>query len=418
MTAQQGTGLVFADEQQYKNIPLATSAMMGTLPSIVDLSSWFPAPGNQGDQGSCVGWAVAYGLKSYQEARERNAPPNSSNQIYSPSFIYNQIKISHCNGGSDIAQALNLLKSTGVSTIQEFPYNEFECSSIPDQSIKQSAKNNAIAEWRRVNFSDDVEVKSQLNSGFPIVIGMYVDTNFKNLQFNQIYEHQGGDQSGHAMIVTGYDDSKQAYKILNSWGTNFGTSGYAWVSYQAFKRQVREAYTSQDIVINTPNSPITVQPQQNINENVTNPPPIPPHAATVSAVLNQPIIYHNQSIQTPLGMQSGMIISIPGNIYNGRGSQAQIVTRFYYPNGAPLLANSSELTYRDAHGLAATGTMRGQIFNDPTPLDNHYIYIPYYALNFQPTNGMVTHNVIVQATLYINEFEKAKSSMTPIIIKW
>lgn len=419
IAAQNSTGLIFLEEEEYKDIPLATSAMMGTLPSSVDLSSWFPSPGNQGQQSSCVGWAVAYGLKSYQEARERNIRPTSNNQIYSPSFVYNQIKQGSCGGGSSIVQALNLLKSNGVATIQDFPYSQYDCSTIPNQTVKQKAKNNAIAEWRRVNFKDDIEVKSQLNSGFPVVIGMRVDQGFINLGVNQVYTGPSGqEKGGHAMVVTGYDDSRQAYKVLNSWSTDFGTNGYAWISYYAFKNRVREAYTSQDIVINNPNVVAVIEQQRNINDNVTIPPPIAPSAAAVNAVLNQPIVNHNQMIQTPIGYQKGMIINVPGNIYNGIGSQAQVVIRFYMQNGAPLYANVQETNYRDVHGLVASGTMRGPVINAVASLGSHQIYIPYYALNFQPTNGMRTYNVNVQATLYINEFEKARSAMTPMIIRW
>ncbi|MES9927548.1 MAG: Ig-like domain-containing protein, partial [Candidatus Thiodiazotropha sp. 6PDIVS] len=36
-----------------------------TIPPSIDLSGNFPQPGNQGLQGSCVGWATGYALKSY-----------------------------------------------------------------------------------------------------------------------------------------------------------------------------------------------------------------------------------------------------------------------------------------------------------------------------------------------------------------
>lgn len=419
LSAQNGTGLIFIEEEDYKDIPLATSAMMGTLPSTVDLSSWFPTPGNQGQQSSCVGWAVAYGLKTYQEARERNIKPITNNQIYSPSFIYNQIKLGNCGSGSNIVQALNLLKSNGVSTINDFPYNQLDCYSIPNATVKQRAKNYAIAEWRRVDFKDDIEVKSQLNSGFPVVIGMRVDQGFQNLGFNQIYTGPSGlEKGGHAMVVTGYDDSKQAYKVLNSWGTSFGTNGYAWISYYAFKSRVKEAYTSQDIVINNPNAVITIKKQDEINTNVTIPPPIPPSALFANAVLNKPLVMHNQTINTPIGSQLGMIINVPGTIFNGKGTHFQLVIRFYMQNGTPLYANINEKNYRDAHGLVASGTIRDQVYVDPAALGNYRIYIPYYALNFKPTNGNMSYNVNVQATLYMNEFEKAKSAMTPMVIRW
>lgn len=418
--AQNGTGLVFLDEEEYRDIQLATTSMMGTLPSHRDLSNWFPTPGNQGNQSSCVGWAVAYGLKSYQEAIERKHAPSSNNQIYSPSFIYNQIKLHNCEGGSHITDALNMLKMKGVATLQSFPYSEFDCSTTPSLSVISRAKDFIIADWRRVNIQDDVEIKSQLNAGFPIVIGMRIDDGFIKLGYNQVYRGASGmEKGGHAMVVVGFDDSKSAYKVLNSWGTSWGTGGYGWISYSAFKNRVKEAYTAQDIVINNPDV-IIDRPDNNNNnnQNIDIPPPISPDAISVSAFLGQPIVNHSQMVQTPIGLQPGMIISIPGSIMNGIGSYAQIVLRFYMPNGQPLFANVNEGVYRDAHGLVATGTQRGQIINNPASLGNHIVSIPYYALNFQPTRGMNIYNIAVQATLYINEFEKSKSTLTPMIIRY
>jgi hypothetical protein len=47
---------------------------------------------------------------------------------------------------------------------------------------------------------------------------------------------------GHAMCVIGYDDRKQAFQLMNSWGTDWGNNGVAWVRYADFKEFVREAY--------------------------------------------------------------------------------------------------------------------------------------------------------------------------------
>jgi len=45
----------------------------------------------------------------------------------------------------------------------------------------------------------------------------------------------GGVLGGHAVAIVGYDDSKQAFKIANSWGTGWGVNGYGWISYQLFQ---------------------------------------------------------------------------------------------------------------------------------------------------------------------------------------
>lgn len=413
---QFGTGLIFADEEEYKSIPLASAPMMGTLPAQKDLSSFFPIAGNQGMQSSCVGWAVAYGLKSYQEAVERKQRPSSDLQTYSPAYIYNQIKNGDCNSGSSIERALDILKSEGVAKLSDFPYTQYSCSSRPDNNTKAKARPFTIADWRRVDINNQIEVKSQIASGFPIVIGMYVDDGFKNLRGNRVYSTtSGNDLGGHAMIVVGYDDSKQAYKVFNSWGTDWGDNGFGWISYSIFERRVREAYTAQDVVVVDPNEIQDNNPTI-INPDIVTPKPV--QSITSNAWLGQPIITHNVQIQTSFGIYLGMIITVPGAISNAQGNQAQLIIRFYLPDGRPLIANVSEPMFRDANGLAATGTPLLPVVNNPANTANIQLQIPYYALNFQPTNGMMQYNVAAVATLYINSFEKAKSPFTLMIIKY
>ena len=40
------------------------------------------------------------------------------------------------------------------------------------------------------------------------------------------------------MVVVGYDDAKQAFRIQNSWGRSWGDGGYGWFSYEFWKRNV------------------------------------------------------------------------------------------------------------------------------------------------------------------------------------
>src|SRR5438045_4086415 len=108
------TGLVFADSAAYQSIPLALAPLMGTLPASADLSSSFPPVGYQGQQASCVGWSVAYAVKSYQEQQERHWGYESKQHLFSPAWIYNQIKQpGNCLGGSQFLDALNLVTREG-----------------------------------------------------------------------------------------------------------------------------------------------------------------------------------------------------------------------------------------------------------------------------------------------------------------
>jgi hypothetical protein len=412
---QHGTGLVFTDDDTYRNLPLASTAMRGTLPASKDLSSWFPTPGDQGLQASCVGWAVAYGLKSYQEAVERRRPPRTSTEVFSPSYVYNQIRTGDCGAGSDILRALALLRTEGVATIADFSYDSHSCNRQPSSADKEKARPYTIADWRKVDVRNHAEIKSQIVSGFPIVIGMYVDENFERLQSGSVYTGPAGRElGGHAMVVVGYDDARGAYKVLNSWGTSWGDNGFGWISYGAFERRVKQAFTAQDVVIVDPSTIVQSDPAP---VRPADPPrPLPASEATVH--VGAPIITHNQVVQSPIGPVPGMVIRVPGMMLNARGSQAQILVRFYYPDGRPLLANPQENVFRDVNGLAATGSAQVLVNADQASLDNAVISMPYYALNFMPTNGQMVHSIAVIAALYLNNFEKGRSVLTPMTLRW
>ena len=45
------------------------------------------------------------------------------------------------------------------------------------------------------------------------------------------------DQGGHAVIVCGYDDEKQLFRIMNSWGESYADNGFVWITYDAFFKQ-------------------------------------------------------------------------------------------------------------------------------------------------------------------------------------
>ena len=38
----------------------------------------------------------------------------------------------------------------------------------------------------------------------------------------------------HAMALSGYDDSKNAFRVRNSWGEEWGDNGSIWVDYEFF----------------------------------------------------------------------------------------------------------------------------------------------------------------------------------------
>jgi hypothetical protein len=405
-----GTGLVFASPEQLGSIPLASTPFSGEeLPPQRDLSNKFPTPGNQGGQNSCVAWAVAYAMKSYQEHVEEGVPlVGAAGQInparvFSPAFIYNQIN-NGMNGGSTFIDAINVLSQQGAATLAVTPYNEFDFLTKPTEAMKNAARPYRVNFWRRVNPVDIKEVKAQINAGLPVLIGAPVDQGFRNLGTGTWNGVQGAQGGGHAMIVVGYDDARQAFKLMNSWGTDWGDRGFGWISYGFFPVIVREAYITKD----ASNGPAPVGPAP------VGPAPVGPVPVDLTAGISFFInpITHNVSIPG-LGpcMQLTGTLSIPA----GMQGRAQVIVQFYNNNGMGgkgVPVGSVNMQFATIQGQAATGTM--PMIIPATGLTTTWsMVLPYYSLNIPrgmimtpggPVGLPITSFLVGEPTIFVDNF--------------
>ena len=106
------TGLEPSPEGNYPQVPPVLNAE--PLPQSIDLSAGMPPVGNQAQQNSCVGWAIAYYYRSYQEGIESSDRPDTSDEIFSPSYIYNQ-RSTTCtpDRGMSLATGLGYSRESG-----------------------------------------------------------------------------------------------------------------------------------------------------------------------------------------------------------------------------------------------------------------------------------------------------------------
>lgn len=243
------TGYLPDDPAVYAATPLAPR-YRAWVPPEKDLSAWFPTPSSQGKQGSCAAWATAYAARAYYAALGRGSPPAQPDQRFSPAFVYNQIKLGSCHGASRIGDALKLMQNTGAATWADFPYDPADCSRQPGSAVTARAARYTIDGYERlIDFVENVEAtdlhrfKEQIADGNPVIFGMGVANDFFNLK-SGIYNNlsDAGLDSGHAMVLVGYSDPKQAFKVINSWGTNWGDKGFGWISYAALQKRINQAY--------------------------------------------------------------------------------------------------------------------------------------------------------------------------------
>jgi hypothetical protein len=212
----------------------------------VDLSSEMPPIGDQGSQGSCVCWALAYYHTTHNEWVEHHWNVNDSQYQYSPAFVYNQT-----NGGADDgipdSWAMELMLEHGVANLVDCPYADTNCTNWPSESAYSHALRFRGAAGCWIGTLDTAgrhAIKQHLANGYTCCIGINVWGNFQYIQnYNNTYcvaDTFGADYGGHDVTIVGYDDTitthdgHGAFKLANSWGTSWGTmGGYFWMSYQA-----------------------------------------------------------------------------------------------------------------------------------------------------------------------------------------
>ncbi len=224
------------------------------LPEAVSLLRFAPRRGDQGQQGSCVAWSSAYAAQTILTAAATGQDPNTI--AFSPSYLYNQIRLNQDCQGSYIQRAMEAMQRNGGVPLSQYPYRDDDCSRVPDGNAVLNGRQNTIHGFTRLTQGDDLNqisvraVKEHLAKDAPVVIGMLVGQSFMTgMMGKDLWQPQGLDKSqvgmgGHAMCVIGYDDRKYggAFQIMNSWTPQWGTNGIAWVRYGDFKQYVREAY--------------------------------------------------------------------------------------------------------------------------------------------------------------------------------
>ncbi len=257
------------------------------LPEEVDLSAKFPTPGDQGQQSSCTAWATGYAMRSYYEGRRRNWNFSSPRQIISPAYIYNRLHDfrGSCDTGTSISDALDLLKSDGAPTLAAYPYLENDCARPPNSDLARGVSEFRISGWSAVDNKKLDDAKGQLARGNPVVFGMEVSDQFENLTGPSIYDDTASPRTGgHAMVLVGYSERRQAFKVMNSWGTQWGDGGFGWVSYRAARQLSDLMFVMEvpDYVRPAPTpAPVVVAPPKPVPEPVVTPPPAPKPPAPV-----------------------------------------------------------------------------------------------------------------------------------------
>ena len=254
------------------------------LPEKVDLSNRMPAVGDQGQLGSCGAWAVAYAARSYytetQESRDIRKPSN----LPSPNYVYHLSRPGNCDNGTNVDRVVAVLKQGSLS-LADFPYTD-ACVPPAPASVVAQAHDFRVRGYSQVNIGRPDDIRGQLAQGNPVIIRFFVSTAFEKLRnattFTEPAPPPGDKLTGwHFITLVGYDEHRQAFRLINSWSARWGDHGYAWLSYDLLKTTRISAAYALDVGAAKP------QPIVNVPPPPTPPPspvPVPPSPQPVPAV--------------------------------------------------------------------------------------------------------------------------------------
>jgi len=262
-----------ADRENLSNIPqdISISNNISAVPSSYSLENKFPPVGDQGQYGTCVAWAVGYNLKTTLNGIEKGWSASdlakNANQT-SPKDLWFTISSSDRGsscGGTSFEAALDALVSKGATSLSSVPYKDMgNCSGTSNgyadnklANYRKIAYNNALMDSRGSDGMTADNFKGYLSQGRPIVFGAKLGDRFMRWNSSAVissdtYNNPGMQHAHHAMVLVGYDDSKRAFKVRNSWGTNWGDNGNIWVDYDFFLKN----FTFSAFVAQNPPPPV------------------------------------------------------------------------------------------------------------------------------------------------------------------
>ena len=194
------------------------SADVSSLPSSFMLEDkYIPDCRNQGNVSSCVGFAITNIMQilNYHETGKRDR--------FSAGYVYGRCRDEDDKyTGMFIKSALDYLVKLGACLEDDFPHNE-EMSLIQDMVNEHPELDIKAFPYRIKGYEiyNKADRKSKLNSIKSAIIKYNVPILTSTEQFRE----------PHAVCIIGWDDSKEQFYIMNSWGENFGDNGIGTITY-------------------------------------------------------------------------------------------------------------------------------------------------------------------------------------------
>ena len=233
-----------------------TLSFSESVPDNYSLEKFVP-PVKKQIGGTCTGFsAIYYGLST-----QFNIQLNITNKIdknghsFDPYYAYSYLsdnEMNSCNDGNLLKDVLTLLVNNGAK--KQFFNPHLSCDSkievLEENILKKVTSPYSVSEYLAIPLEDKEKAvlytKTLLRDNYPIIIGIETTNSLLDVEKDGVYSYdeQEDFDISHSVTIVGYDNliNGGSFRVVNSWGDEWGDGGYFWLRYKDFEKLVSEAY--------------------------------------------------------------------------------------------------------------------------------------------------------------------------------
>ena len=249
------------DPKDHKPLKLTKPILkeIQSVTNIIDYTADMSTVKNQGNLGSCVGFAVV-AMKEWQEQQEhlleltegKNYKRKVKHYDLSEQWLYYKCKeIDSWPGeeGTSIRYAMKILNKVGVPCESAWPYDD-SYKGKPKRWAKLVSKWSLGGEYLRLDTPENIINSLGTNGPLPIGVGVFLEMFYATSDGIVSYPKDPNTcYGGHAICLVGWNPETRMFKFKNSWGTSWGENGYGYLPYDYIKDFCWDAWEIKDLSV-------------------------------------------------------------------------------------------------------------------------------------------------------------------------
>jgi C1A family cysteine protease len=202
---------------------------------------------NQGNEGTCVGFAAA-AAKEYFDNVQRG-----TRDYLSPRFLYSLCKQNDGipnEEGTYPRVACKMIQKYGIAYENDWPYAPYQQDTPSNlQELYERALPQKIITYARLWNTRDMVTSLIVNgpfiAGVIVTQGWYTEKALNEGVIDATIPARSND-GGHAICITGYDVDKASFRVRNSWSERYGDDGYMWLPREWMDEHCMDAWSFVD----------------------------------------------------------------------------------------------------------------------------------------------------------------------------